>query len=339
METQRLQPTAPLDWKSQLGSALRTATQLAEAGWIAPSEVAAYEPLLRRFPVVLPPYYAALIDRSDPHCPIRRQALPSLEELRSADGRQADPLEDLRHQPVPRVTHRYPGRALLHLTPNCSMACRYCFRKSLLAESRAEFLGGELGQAVEYFRRTASIREVIFSGGDPFLANETTLLDVLKALGQMPHLRRVRFHSRVPVTLPMRVQPAFARLLTASGKATSVVCHFNHPRELTDEAAQAVVALRQAGVTVFNQSVLLAGVNADAETLAALCEGLFDWGVIPYYLHHPDAAQGTQHFDVTPAQGLAVVESLKRRLPGYLVPRYVVDNPAFPYKRCVSTCL
>ncbi|MBY0372198.1 KamA family radical SAM protein, partial [bacterium] len=326
----------PQDWKQQLANAIRTAPQLVAGGWVAREHEADYAELLERFPMVLPPYYAGLIDRTDPLCPIRRQAIPAPEEMVHADMGKSDPLEDLKNRPAPRITHRYHGRALLHLTPNCSMVCRYCFRKSLLAEGKQDFVGGELKQALEYIANTRTLTEIIFSGGDPFLANENTLIQTLEALGKIPHLKRIRFHSRVPVTLPMRVTKEFAELLTRSGKTTAVVCHFNHPRELTPEAAVCIARMRSAGMTVFNQSVLLSGVNDSAAVLGKLCEGLFELGAVPYYLHHPDPAQGTAHFEISAERGVEIVETLQRQLPGYLVPRYVVDNPDFPYKRCVA---
>ncbi len=322
------------DWKQELGMALRTAEDLARDGWIAKAQVPQYHALLKRFPLLLTPYYAGLIDRNDPECPIRLQALPRLQELEAFGT--PDPLEDLQHRPAPRVTHRYRNRALLHLTPNCSMVCRYCFRKSLLGEQKADFFEGDVQKGMEYLLATSDIEEVIFSGGDPFLANEALLARTLTQLASASHIRRIRFHTRVPVTLPVRVTEAFAQLLTAYAKPVTVVTHFNHPKELTTQSAQALSYLKRAGVTLLNQSVLLAGVNASATVLKALSEGLFDFGVLPYYLHHPDRAEGTSHFDVSMEAGLGIHEQLRRDLPGYLVPRYVVDDPAYAFKRDVS---
>ena len=307
------------------------------AGLIAPKEALAYERVLARFPLLLPEYYAGLIDRNDPLCPIRRQCLPDFSELELAEGFVNDPLEDLRHQPAPRITHRYAGRVLLHLTPNCSMNCRYCFRKNLLNEDRAEFFEGEVAQAVSYIADTPEVEEVIFSGGDPFLANEKTLTQVLERLRALPHVKRVRFHSRVPVTLPMRVDRTFAELLAAHGKPSVVVCHFNHPRELTLEAKRSVWLLREAGHTVLNQSVLLRGVNDASAVLCELSEGLFESGVLPYYLHHPDRAQGTKHYDLPRARGIEIHTQMRLKLPGYLVPRYVVDDPTCGYKQDITS--
>ncbi len=323
---------APRSWQEELRFACRTAADLARADWIPEGQIPSFERLLKRFPMVLPPYYMGLIDRNDPRCPIRLQAIPQLRELEARSELVGDPLQDLAHQPAPRITHRYQGRALIHLTPNCSMNCRYCFRKSLLGESRAEFFAGEVESALHYLAETPSITEVIFSGGDPFLANEATLAGVLRRLSELPQLKRVRFHSRVPVTLPMRIDSAFAQLLRSHHRPSVVVTHFNHPKELTPEARRALTLLATAGHHLLNQSVLLAGVNDSAETLVPLSERLFEAGVLPYYLHHPDRAQGTAHFDLSRERGRAIYTQIRERLPGYLVPRYVVDHPEYPYK-------
>lgn len=328
-----------VDWKVSLRQALRSASDLASAGLIEPERVLEYEKVLARYPMILTPYYASLIDRRDPACPIRLQAIPQLVELDDEPGYSQDPLRDLQNRPAPRITHRYGHRALLHLTPNCSMNCRYCFRKSLLGENRAEFFDGELAAAMEYIALTPEMQEVIFSGGDPFLANEKTLEQSLERLSKVSHLRRVRFHTRVPVTLPSRVTPEFARLIGSHGLPSIVVVHFNHPKELTFEAREALSILKAAGHTLLNQSVLLAGVNDSHETLQRLSESLFESGVLPYYLHHPDRAQGTAHFDVTMERGLMIHNELRRQLAGYLVPRYVWDDSRSPFKLDVCRTL
>jgi KamA family protein len=204
------------------------------------------------------------------------------------------------------------------------MYCRYCFRKSLLNELSGELFAGAFDEALAYFRRTP-IEEVILSGGDPFLVPDSTVEQIAKALAAIPHVRRLRVHSRVPVTFPVRIDRGLVEALGAFPRAKVVVAHFNHPKEVTEAAMASVRRLRDAGVTVLNQSVLLAGVNDDSETLAELSVRLFDGGVLPYYLHHPDRAAGTSTFDVAITRGLAVHRELRRRLPGYLVPRYVVD--------------
>lgn len=323
-------------WERELGRSLRTARDLASWGLIPADELPRYESLLSRYKLWIPRYYASLVDRSDPACPIRRQAVPDPGELAEAGGWLADPLSDLAHRPAPRVTHRYPGRALWHLTSNCSMYCRYCFRKTLLNELGEELFSGDTGEALAHFRAHPEIEEVIFSGGDPFMVRDESLGRAVAALGQIAHLSRVRFHTRVPVTFPMRVTPALGEVLAASLLPVVVVVHFNHPRELTPHSRLALETLRNAGAHLLNQSVLLAGVNDDAATLATLSRELFTSGVLPYYLHHPDRARGTGHFDVPMARGLAIHRELKTALPGYLVPKYVVDIVGEPFKRDVA---
>ncbi len=336
MQTSPVISLVQQDWKSQLRNALRTGQDLANVGLIEPTQVLAYDKVLDRYPLLLTPYYAALIDRSDPRCPIRRQCVPDLLELDNGAAFLPDPLDDKKHQPAPRITHRYAHRVLIHLTPNCSMNCRYCFRKTLLGEDRAEFFDGEVTAALEYIGSHPELDEVIFSGGDPFLANEKLLASTLKTLSSFPHLKRVRFHTRVPVTLPMRVDAPFAQLLKSHGLPSTVVTHFNHPKELTDEACAALSCLRSAGHVLLNQSVLLSGVNDNVEVLKKLSEEIFAAGVVPYYLHHPDRAQGTAHFDLSRREGLAIHEQMRRLMPGYLVPRYVWDDPNHPFKKNVD---
>lgn len=324
-------------WQSELKHGYRTAEDLGNAGLIPVAQVPRYRQILKTYKFFLPRYYAGLIDPADPQCPIRRQAIPDVAEL---DDRGLellpDPLHDLEHQPAPRLTHRYANRALLHLTPSCSMYCRYCFRKTLLNEGQRDLFGGELEPALVYLAEHREIEEVIFSGGDPLLSSEEALRAVLARLAEMPHLERLRFHSRVPVTLPSRVTPEWAKLAVSTRLPVVLVTHFNHPREVTAESARAIETLRAAGITVLNQSVLLRGVNDKSAILAALSKALFTNGVLPYYLHHPDPARGTGHFDVPLSEGLAIYDELRTRLAGYLVPRYVRDDVRFPFKRSLS---
>jgi len=315
---------------------LHSAQDLFREGFIQENQVPAYEKLLAQYRFRLPRYYASLIDKADPNCPIRRQAIPSLEETISAlPGWTGDPLKDLDHRPANRLTHRYPNRALIHLTASCSMYCRYCFRKTLLNEKSSDFLDGEWKQAVEYIEKHKAIEEVIFSGGDPLMVSDAQLAMALGQLRAIPHLRRVRFHSRVPVTFPMRVTEELAEVLASSDMPTVLVTHFNHPKELTEQSEEACLKLQEKGIMVLNQSVLLRGVNDNAEVLIELSQRLFEWEILPYYLHHPDHAAGTESFEVSQEEGALIEEQMRRRLPGYLVPRYVVDLADGNYKRPV----
>lgn len=296
---------------------------------------------LSKYKQLVPPYYAALVDPSDPFCPIRRQAY--FDPLELDDRRpnsNPDPLGDLKNQPAPHITHRYENRVLLHVTSKCAMYCRYCFRKSLLNDLADEFTGGRISEGLEYIRQTTTIKEVIFSGGDPFTISPRLLGSLIKKLNTFDHLQSLRFHTRVPVTDPERITSRFYKVLSESRLPVVVVTHFNHPKELTEISAQCVSSLFNAKCTVLNQSVLLKGVNDNSQILETLCRGLFyQMRILPYYLHHPDLAEGTAHFDVDISRGKEIFDSLRLKLPGYLVPRYVIDSGDERYKKLVQEIL
>ncbi len=322
-------------WQDEIRSAYQSINDLLNAGLLSGEEAFRLNPVEKKYSIFLTPYYAKLIDRTDPHCPIRRQAIPAFEEMDESPELSPDPLTDLKHQPVPKVTHRYSNRVLLHLTPNCSMYCRYCFRKSLLNELKEDLFKGELDKAFQYLESQTEIEEVILSGGDPLLVSDASLSQTLKRLCEIPHLKRIRIHTRVPVTCPMRITPSLIQVLSEQSKPLVMVAHFNHPKELTLEARQALYSLSEVA-TLLNQSVLLKGVNDSAATLNLLSEKLFETRVLPYYLHHPDKASGTKHFQISKAEGLAIYEEFKKSTSGYLVPKYVEDDPKSPFKTPVS---
>lgn len=334
-----MEPALPLpetSWQLEWARNLRSAEDLVEAGLVPPERAAGLDRVLKKFKFSLPRYYAELIDPKNPKCPIRLQAIPALEELIEVEGFKADPLSDLEHQPAPRITHRYQGRALFHLTPNCSLYCRYCFRKSLLNELRTDLFGGDFSEPLGYLAEHPEVEEVILSGGDPFLVTDLTLRHLISALAALPHVKRLRIHTRVPVTFPARVTDALARAIASTRLPVVLVTHFNHGKEITEAASAACSRLKQVAAMMLNQSVLLKDVNDSRETLAELSEKLFEIGILPYYLHHPDRAAGTAHFDVSRERGLQIHHDLRARLSGYLVPRYVVDEVGFLYKRGVG---
>lgn len=323
-----------MSWEQELSSAYRDFESLLADGYLTQKEAEQAKVVSKKYQFLLPKYYAALIDKTDPNCPIRLQAIPSFSELDEAEGEIADPLQDLKHQPVERITHRYGNRVLFHLTPNCSMYCRFCFRKSLLNELKTELFSGAIAEGVRYIQGEKRIEEVIFSGGDPFMVGEGALIQVLAEIAKLEHVKRVRFHTRVPVTFPSRVTESFVKALTSSRFRPVIVTHFNHPKEITAESERAVNELKK-GTILLNQSVLLKGVNDTPEVLAALSEKLFEVAILPYYLHQLDPARGTRKFYVSPEEGRRIWEELKKLLPGYLVPRYVVDIIGEPFKRDV----
>ncbi len=319
----RVLPSTP--WRDSLRAGARDVDALVARGLVAAADAPALRAVGERFEVLASDYYLGLIDPADPDDPIRKQAVPDLAELLVGPGERTDPIGDRAHAPTEVLVHRYPDRALLFPTFRCPMFCRYCFRKVALNEDPIR-LHAALDEALAYLARTPAIREVILSGGDPLMLSDARLDALLGRLRGLGTLRRLRIHTRFPVTLPMRVDGALAATL-ARHRPLYVVTHFNHPRELTPEAATAVGHLVDAGLTVLNQTVLLAGVNDATETLAALFEGLLDLQVRPYYLHHPDLTVGTQHFRVSLDRGLALVRALRGRLTGLAWPTYVIDIP------------
>ncbi len=311
-------------WSRSLVRGARDVPALVERGLVAPGDAAALARVIERYGMLVSDYYLGLIDRDDPDCPIRKQALPDLAELAELPGERPDPIGDAAHGQAEVLVHRYPDRALLFPTFRCPMFCRYCFRKVALNDEPIR-LRYALDGALDYLRSHPEIREVILTGGDPLMLSDERLgglLERLTAIG----IRRIRIHTRFPVTLPMRVDRALARRL-ARHRPLYLVTHFNHPRELTAESAAALGHLVDAGISVLNQSVLLRGVNADADVLAALFEGLLDHQVRPYYLHHPDLTVGTGHFRVSLDEGLSISAALRGRLTGLAWPTYVLDIP------------
>ena len=304
---------------------VRTPGELVERGLATPAQAGALAPVVDRYRMQVDDYYLGLIDPDDPDDPIRRQALPDVAELVESAGELRDPIGDSVHAAAPQLVHRYRDRVLFFPTFLCPMYCRYCFRKVALNEAPVR-LDDVLSGAVAYVAAHPEVREVILSGGDPLLLSDDRLDRVLGAFGALPNVERLRIHSRVPVTRPSRGDAGLVATL-ARHRPLFVVTHFNHPRELTPVAEAGVRALVDAGITVLNQAVLLRGVNADAETLAALFGGLLRWQVRPYYLHHLDMTVGTQHFRVSLRDGLSLVRSLRGRLSGLAWPTYVLDIP------------
>jgi EF-P beta-lysylation protein EpmB len=279
----------------------------------------------REFRMLVPLGYAALMEPGNPDDPLLRQVLPSAAEEEVRPGFTADPVGDATATLAPGLLQKYRGRALLVTTPACAIHCRYCFRRHYPYAEAA--LGADGGAAaIAGIAANPSITEIILSGGDPLMFDDGTLASLIGELAAIPHLERLRLHTRLPVVLPSRVTPALCRLLSQTRLQGVVVVHANHPQELGDAAGSALKRLRGAGVTLLNQSVLLRGVNDDPDTLCALSEGLFRYGVLPYYLHLLDRVQGAAHFEVPPGQARSLIAALRLRLPGYLVPRLVREE-------------
>ena len=279
----------------------------------------------------VPRPFAARMRRGDPQDPLLLQVLPLGEENTEAPGFSSDPVGDRQAQAAPGLIHKYHGRALLITTGACAVHCRYCFRREYPYHDN-QLTGRRLQAVLMYLHNEPSIQEIILSGGDPLVMSNAKLDTLIAALADIPHLRRLRVHSRLPVVLPTRVDGGLIEALTSSRLQTLMVVHINHANEIDDDVRVAIDMLKRAGLLVLNQSTLLAGINDDLDTLTELQEQLFEAGILPYYLHLLDRAHGTAHFEVPESSAKALHEGLRRRLPGYLVPRLARDHPHSPYK-------
>ncbi|MFI4970946.1 MAG: EF-P beta-lysylation protein EpmB, partial [Lysobacterales bacterium] len=283
------------------------------------------------FAMRVPRAFAARMRHGDPADPLLLQVLPQAAELGEVPGFTHDAVGDLAARAANGVLHKYEGRALLIATGSCAVNCRYCFRRHFpYAGDTAAAEHWE--QAIAYLRGDASIGEVILSGGDPLSLSTPKLAELTAALAKIPHIGRLRIHTRLPVVLPERIDSEFLDWFGALRLQRVVVLHANHPHEVDATVAAACGRLRDAGATVLNQSVLLRGVNDDADTLCALSERLFEAGVLPYYLHQLDRVAGAAHFEVDDVRARGLLETLRRRLPGYLVPRLVREAAGAGYK-------
>ncbi|MGD9814619.1 MAG: lysine-2,3-aminomutase-like protein [Hyphomonadaceae bacterium] len=281
-----------------------------------------------RYAVAITPAMDALIDPADPHDPIAAQFRPDVRELETAPGELSDPIGDAAHTPVKGVVHRYADRCLLKLVHVCPVYCRFCFRREMVGpQGDGALTGEELDAALAYIQAHAEIWEVILTGGDPFLLSARRVREITARLAAIPHVKILRWHTRVPAVDPLRVTPDLVDALRAEGAATYVVLHANHPRELTEQARAAIARIVDSGVPMLSQTVLLKGVNDDAEALEALMRGLVEARVKPYYLHHLDKAPGTSHFRCTVAEGRVLAQTLQHRVSGLAQPTYVLDIP------------
>ena len=325
---------------------LRHLSDLNESG-LAPAERrAALERVASQYAIAITPAMAELIDRADAQDPIARQFVPDPSELDVRPEESADPIGDDAHSPVHGVVHRYPDRALLKLTPICAVYCRFCFRREMIGPGAAPLTPQQLDAAFGYIEAHPEIWEVVLTGGDPLVLSVRRLKQVVSRLAAIDHVKVIRVHSRVPVADPARVTPELVRALKAKGKnrgkdrskATYVVLHANHARELTDAARDACARLIDAGIPMLSQSVLLAGVNDDPQTLGALLRTLVECRIKPYYLHHGDLAPGTSHLRTSIERGQELMRALRGRLSGLCQPTYVLDIPGGHGKSPIGPC-
>ena len=325
----------PAEWQRELAQAISHPRELLDIlglsrEWLAPAHRAA-----ESFSLRVPRGFVRRMRREDPNDPLLLQVLPLGLELEHHEDFSFDPVQDLGHRAAPGLLHKYEGRALLIATGACAVHCRYCFRRHFpYAEETAH---GALWQAaLDQLRADSSISEVILSGGDPLSLGEQRLERLTDDLRHIPHLRRLRVHTRYPVVLPERVSDRLIRWLQGLPWPTVMVIHCNHGNEIDDSVTAACARLRAAGVTLLNQSVLLARVNDSTDALADLSEKLFAAGVLPYYLHLLDRVQGAAHFEVSESRARELVREIRSRLPGYLVPQLVREIAGEPSKTPIA---
>ncbi|MEZ6068315.1 MAG: EF-P beta-lysylation protein EpmB [Planctomycetaceae bacterium] len=271
----------------------------------------------------------------DPHDPLLLQVLPAGAELATQTGFVDDPVGDAAAKRAPGLLHKYHGRALLIAARECAVHCRYCFRRHHPYESEP-VRQADWDPAFAVIAADESLDEVILSGGDPLLLSDRRLRQLIDRLASITHLRRLRLHTRLPIVLPDRVTDTLLNLLRSTRLTPVMVVHANHPAEIADDCSTSLDALRRAGITLLNQTVLLRGINDHADTLAELSTRLVNHGVMPYYLHQLDRVAGAAHFEVSVDEGRALVSELRRRLPGYAVPRYVAEIAGEMSKRVID---
>jgi lysine 2,3-aminomutase len=307
---------------------LTTIDALHAAGLIPEPRIAELRVVAARYAVALTPAVVAAIEPGAIDDPIARQFVPDARELDQRTDEAADPIGDNTHSPVKGIVHRYPDRALLKIASICPVYCRFCFRREAVGPDLGDGLtAGELAAAVDYIARTPAIWEVILTGGDPLILSPRRIREVTQALAAIPHVKVLRWHSRVPVVSPERVTPELADALRSTTQAVYVALHANHPREFTSQARTACATLVDRGIVMVGQSVLLRGINDDVATLDALMRAFVEARVKPYYLHHLDRAPGTAHFRTTIAHGQELMRELRGRLSGLGQPAYVLDVP------------
>jgi EF-P beta-lysylation protein EpmB len=323
------------DWQRELADGFKQPLELLRSLDIDPALIPDLDTNASDFPQRVPRAFASRMERGNTHDPLLRQVLPLRQEQIITAGFSADPLQEAIASRAPGIIHKYHGRVLLITTGACAVHCRYCFRRHFPYQAHSRSTQ-QWHESLQYIRQDSSISEVILSGGDPLLLSDERLQTLITALDAIPHLKRLRIHSRLPIVLPNRMTSDLLHVLSSSRLRRSLVVHCNHPHELDQHVADKLELLASSGTTLFNQAVLLRGVNDDTDTLIALSESLFAHGVLPYYLHLLDPVAGSAHFDLDESRARQLYRQLLERPPGYLVPKLVRETPSLRYKNPIS---
>lgn len=314
------------DWRWQMRNNIRDVETLAKVVPLSGAEKTDIGEVLKVFRMAITPYYASLIDPENPACPVRLQAIPRIQETQFGGHDECDPLHEDVDSPVPGLTHRYPDRVLFLVTHLCSMNCRHCTRRRVVGTEDRHLDEVYIEEALEYIRKTPTIRDVLISGGDPFVLPTEKLERIISGIRAIPHVEIIRIGTRTPVVMPMRVTDELADMLRKY-QPIYVNTHFNHPKEISREAKAACEKLADAGIPLGNQSVLLRDVNDCPVLMKRLVQDLLAIRVKPYYLYQCDLSRGIAHFRTTVSKGIEIIENLRGHTSGIAVPTFVIDAP------------
>lgn len=313
------------DWKAELSNCISSIDELLHQLGLKAEDLNTTEQAASQFPIKVPQSFVKLMEYGNPKDPLLKQVLPITSELQIDSNFSTDPVSEASFNPVPGIVHKYRNRVLMIISPSCAINCRYCFRRHFPYEDNRQSKQQWL-KALDYLKTKPEINEVIYSGGDPLAANDNFLSWLTGEIESIQHIKRLRIHTRLPVVIPSRIDDSLLNWLSNTRLKPTVVLHINHANEIDTALSQGVNQLKQAGILVLNQSVLLKGINDNSNQLIYLSEKLFDAGIMPYYLHMLDPVQGASHFDVPEAQAVEIFNQIQSELPGFLVPKLVQER-------------
>jgi lysine 2,3-aminomutase len=314
------------DWRWQLRHRVTTLEHLQEILQLIPEEIEGIKQSKGRLALAVTPYFVGLMDPSNPNCPIRRQAVPRVEECHLSKNDMVDPCGEDKNSPVSGLVHRYPDRVLLLVTDQCATYCRYCTRRRLVGSNERPITQGNFEEVLKYLKTHKKVRDVLLSGGDPLLLENERLEEILSRLRMIPHIELLRIGTRAPVTLPQRITVGLVRMLKKY-HPLMISIHFTHPKEITDAVRRACNELADGGIPLGSQTVLLKGINDKPNVMKKLVHELLKIRVRPYYIYQCDLATGTEHFRTSVATGIQIIEKLRGHTTGYAIPTYVIDAP------------
>lgn len=314
------------NWQWQVRNRIETLEDLKKHVELTPEEEEGVRESLKTIRMAITPYYLSLINPNDPHDPVRKQSIPTINELHISAADIQDPLHEDADSPVPGLTHRYPDRVLFLITDQCAMYCRHCTRRRFAGQKDASSPLERIDRCIDYIARTPQVRDVLLSGGDALLVPDKRIEYILQKLREIPHVEIIRFGSRTPVVMPQRITPEFCEMIKKYHPVW-LNTHFNHPNEITPEAKLACERLANAGVPLGNQSVLLRGINDCTHVMKKLVHELVKIRVRPYYIYVCDLSMGIGHFRTPVSKGIEIIENLRGHTSGYAVPTFVVDAP------------